>query len=141
LTPTPGTHEGGDARSESIRVRVCGLDHVVVNSSDLERSLAFYCGVLGLEAERVEAWRRKEVFFPSVRVDDATIIDLLPLRRTGENVNHFCLTVDRVDFEALKACGELDVVEGPVMRYGAKGDGTSLYVRDPDGNMIELRYY
>jgi catechol 2,3-dioxygenase-like lactoylglutathione lyase family enzyme len=128
-----------DAMSEAIRV--VGIDHVVVNSSDLERSLTFYCGVLGLEPERVEEWRRKEVFFPSVRIDDSTIIDLLPLQRTGENVNHFCLTVGRVDFEALKASGRLDVVEGPVTRYGAKGDGTSLYVRDPDGNMIELRYY
>lgn len=117
------------------------MDHLVINTSDAERSLTFYCGVLGLEPERVDEWRRKEAFFPSVRIDESTIIDLLPLERSGENVNHFCLTIERVDLEALKASGLLDVVEGPVVRYGAKGDGTSLYVRDPDGNLVELRHY
>ena len=122
-------------------ITVTGLDHIVVNCSDVERSLTFYCDALGLQPERVDAWRREEVFFPSVRVDDSTIIDLLPLAPSGENVNHFCLTVRRVDFEAVKAGGAFDVVEGPVTRYGAKGDGVSLYIRDPDANLIELRYY
>ena len=122
-------------------ITVTGIDHIVVNCSDVERSLTFYCDALGLQPERVDAWRREEVFFPSVRVDDSTIIDLLPLAPSGENVNHFCLTVRRLDFELVKASGSFDVVEGPVTRYGAKGDGVSLYVRDPDANLIELRYY
>ena len=122
-------------------MRVVGLDHIVVNSADVERSLAFYCDELGLAAERVEEWRRNEVIFPSVRVDASTIIDLLPTTRSGENVNHFCLVVDPADFEAVKESGRFDVVDGPAVRFGARGDGTSLYVRDPDGNVVELRYY
>jgi catechol 2,3-dioxygenase-like lactoylglutathione lyase family enzyme len=122
-------------------LQVIGVDHLVINTLDIERSLAFYCGVLGLVPERVDEWRRREVFFPSVRVDDSTIIDLLEIDRTGENVNHLCLTVRYTDFDALKASGAFDVVDGPDIRYGARGDGTSLYVRDPDANIIELRYY
>ena len=122
-------------------MRVVGLDHIVVNSADVERSLAFYCDELGLAPERVDEWRRNEVIFPSVRVDASTIIDLLPATRSGENVNHFCVVVDPVDFETVKASGRFDVVDGPAVRFGARGDGTSLYVRDPDGNVVELRYY
>ncbi|HEX3334650.1 MAG TPA: VOC family protein [Acidimicrobiales bacterium] len=122
-------------------ISVTGLDHIVVNCSDVERSLTFYCDLLGLKPERLDEWRREEILFPSVRVDDATIIDLLPLAPSGENVNHFCLTVRAVDFDAVVASGTFDVVEGPVTRYGARGDGVSLYVRDPDGTLVELRHY
>jgi catechol 2,3-dioxygenase-like lactoylglutathione lyase family enzyme len=122
-------------------MKVVGMDHVVINTPDVERSLAFYCDRLGLEAVRVEEWRKQEVFFPSVRVDATTIIDLLPIERTGENINHFCLTVAPMDFHALKESGTFEVVDGPDVRFGAQGDGMSLYVRDPDGNVVELRYY
>jgi len=53
-------------------LRVVGLDHVVLNVADVERSLAFYCGELGLAPERVDEWRRGEILFPSVRVDART---------------------------------------------------------------------
>jgi catechol 2,3-dioxygenase-like lactoylglutathione lyase family enzyme len=122
-------------------VRVTGLDHVVLNVADVERSLAFYCDELGLAPERVEEWRRGEILFPSVRVDATTIIDLLAAPRTGENADHVCLVVEPVDFEAIKASGRFEVVDGPATRFGARGDGTSLYVKDPDGNTVELRYY
>ncbi len=122
-------------------VRVTGLDHLVINVADVERSLAFYCRQLGLMGVRVEEWRRGEVPFPSVRVDGGTILDLFQLPRTGENTNHFCLVVEPADFEALKAEGRFEVLDGPARRFGARGDGTSLYVKDPDGNTVELRYY
>jgi catechol 2,3-dioxygenase-like lactoylglutathione lyase family enzyme len=122
-------------------LRVTGLDHVVLNVADVERSLAFYCGELGLAAERVEEWRRGEVLFPSVRVDDDTIIDLLAVARTGENADHLCLVVEPIDLDAIKSSGRFEVVDGPAVRFGARGDGTSLYVKDPDGNTVELRYY
>lgn len=120
-------------------IRVTALDHVVINTTDVERSLAFYCDLLGLEPVRVEEWRRGEVPFPSVRVNGETIIDLLATRRTGENVNHLCLVIDPVDFEAVR--GGFEVLDGPATRFGARGNATSLYVRDPDGNTVELRYY
>ena len=122
-------------------LRITGMDHLVVNVADVEGSLAFYRGELGLEGVRVEEWRRGEAPFPSVRVSEGTIIDLLQGARTGENVNHFCLTVEPVDLERIRDRSGLDVIEGPVARFGARGIGTSLYIRDPDGNVIELRYY
>lgn len=120
---------------------VRGLDHIVINCRDVEKSLAFYCGTLGLAGVRVDEWRRAEVPFPSARVDASTIIDLLHGEPTGENMNHFCLTVDPMDFAALASSGTFEVVDGPATRFGAQGDGTSLYVRDPDANVVELRYY
>ena len=122
-------------------VRPRGFDHIVLNVSDVERALAWYCDVLGLEGERVDEWRRNETFFPSVRVNADTVIDLMAMPRTGENANHFCLVVEPTDLDAVAASGDLDVVEGPVDRWGAHGIGRSLYVRDPDGNLVELRYY
>ena len=121
--------------------RVVGLDHVVLDVADVERALAFYLDELGLTPVRVDDWRRGEAPFPSARVSDHTIIDFVGTARTGENMNHFCLVVDPTDLAALAASGRFEVVDGPATRFGARGDGTSLYVRDPDGNTVELRYY
>lgn len=121
---------------------VTGLDHIVLVVADVERSLAWYIDELGLAPERVNEWRAGEVFFPSVRVDASTIIDIVP----GEvgpgrgNVDHFCLVVDD-DIKALADSKRFNVVEGPVQRWGARGEAISLYVRDPDGNQVELRRY
>jgi catechol 2,3-dioxygenase-like lactoylglutathione lyase family enzyme len=122
-------------------LKVIDLDHIVLNVADVERALAFYCDELGLAPVRVDEWRRHEVPFPSARVNASTIIDLLPLARPGENIDHFCLVVERTDLAEIAASGRFEVVSGPVRRYGARGDGMSLYVRDPDGNLVELRYY
>ena len=118
---------------------VTGFDHVVVNSTDIERSLAWYCDELGLEPVRVDEWRRGEVLFPSVRVNADTIIDLFPAERTGENMNHFCLVIEPTDLDALAAhFPDARRADG---LFGAQGFASSLYVKDPDGNTIELRYY
>jgi catechol 2,3-dioxygenase-like lactoylglutathione lyase family enzyme len=122
-------------------IRVTAFDHVVLNVEDVERSLAFYTQELGLQSIHVQEWRRGERFFPSVRVDEGSIIDLIALRRTGENLDHLCLVVEPMDFDALKASGRFEVVDGPAIRFGARGDGTSIYIRDPDQNLVELRYY
>jgi catechol 2,3-dioxygenase-like lactoylglutathione lyase family enzyme len=124
-------------------VRVIGFDHLVLNVGDVERSLAFYCGELGLEPERVDEWRTGKAPFPSVRIDDTTLIDLLAAERTGSNLDHLCLVVDPTDLAALASSGRFDVVgAGPADGlFGAQGFATSLYVRDPDGNVVELRSY
>jgi catechol 2,3-dioxygenase-like lactoylglutathione lyase family enzyme len=122
-------------------IRVTGLDHIVLDVADVERSLAFYVDQLGLTPLRVDEWRQGEIFFPSVRIDATTIIDLLAGAPTGENVDHFCLVVEPIDLEALKVSGRFDVVDGPDTRFGAQGNATSLYVRDPDANVVELRHY
>jgi catechol 2,3-dioxygenase-like lactoylglutathione lyase family enzyme len=122
-------------------LRVVGFDHVVLNVADVERSLRFYLDELGLGPVRVEEWRRGEAPFPSARVSDTTILDFVEAAREGENMNHLCLVVAPIDFDALATSGRLEVVDGPGPRFGARGTGTSIYVRDPDGNTVELRYY
>jgi len=124
-------------------VRVLGLDHLVLRCTDVEASLTFYCEQLGLEAVRVEQWHQGEAPFPSVRVDATTIIDLLAGVRDGTNLDHLCLVLAATDLHALAASGQFHVVgEGAVDGlFGAQGLATSLYVRDPDGNVVELRCY
>lgn len=122
-------------------MRVRHLDHIVLNVADVERSLAWYTGVLGLAPERVDEWRAGAAPFPSVRIDDASIIDLFAVERSGENLNHLCLVVDAGDVDAIAADDRFTVVDGPARRWGARGDGWSVYVLDPDGNTVELRSY
>jgi catechol 2,3-dioxygenase-like lactoylglutathione lyase family enzyme len=123
-------------------VRITGLDHIVLTTHDVERALAWYTGCLGLPGERVDEWRRGEAPFPSVRVDAGTIIDLFPGGpHDSGRLDHFCLVIEPTDLEALADSGTFEVVDGPARRFGARGDGTSLYVRDPDGTTIELRHY
>jgi catechol 2,3-dioxygenase-like lactoylglutathione lyase family enzyme len=123
------------------RMRVIGLDHLVLNVSDVERSLAYYTGVLGLEGERVEEWRQGDVPFPSVRIDGGTIIDLFRAERDGENLNHLCLVLPRADWEEAVEQERLEVTRGPAQLFGARGVGMAFYTRDPDGNTVELRHY
>ncbi|QOC90432.1 VOC family protein [Micromonospora craniellae] len=122
-------------------VRVTGFDHVVLNVADVERALDFYCGVLGLAPVRVAQWRAGQESFPSVRVSPETIIDLVRRDRGESNVDHFCLVVAPLDWQRVIDSGVFTILEGPVGRFGARGEAVSLYVRDPDGNSVELRAY
>ena len=122
-------------------VRAVGFDHLVLITADVERSLAFYLDELGMEPVRVEEWRRGEVLFPSVRLNESAILDLLQGTPVGKNVDHICLVIEAVDLDALAESGRFDVVGGPAELFGARGQGQALYVRDPDGNVIELRHY
>ncbi|MBO1420291.1 VOC family protein [Streptomyces sp. FH025] len=122
-------------------MRVKAFDHLVLNVGDIERALEFYSGLLGLEPVRVEEWRAGEAPFPSVRVTPETIIDLVHRPRQESNVDHICLTVEPLDWQEVIDSGAFTVLEGPSPRYGARGTATSLYVQDPDGNTVELRWY
>jgi catechol 2,3-dioxygenase-like lactoylglutathione lyase family enzyme len=120
---------------------VSGLDHLVLNVADVRRSVAWYRDRLGLPVERFDEWERGEVFFPSLRIDEHTIIDLVEHERSGVNVDHLCLVLADADIDALAASGDFDVVDGPADLWGARGMGRSVYVADPDGNRVELRTY
>ena len=123
-------------------IRVIGLDHVVLNTSNVEAMLEFYTDVLGLEGVRVNEWRRGEVLFPSVRLDATTLIDLMNGERSGVNVDHICLVIEPTDLDQLAASGSVQVARGPLEGlFGAQGFARSLYIHDPDGNLIELRSY
>jgi len=117
---------------------VTGMDHIVLVTADPERLIAWYGDVLGLQPERLERWRAGEVPFASLRVSAETIVDVLAGERTGANVDHMALVVEDADLDALAA---QHGVRGPADLFGARGQGRGIYLRDPDGNGVELRTY
>lgn len=128
------------------------MDHIVINAEDVEALVQFYTKVVELEPERLEEFRSRKVPFPSVRINDDTVIDLAPKmmwigthpRTPGRpNLNHFCLTLEKSEWENLRArlTESRIVLDGPHPRWGAHGNGTSFYFHDPEGNEIEARYY
>jgi glyoxylase I family protein len=130
-------------------MRVTGIDHVVFRVEDPERTLDWWRTTFDVGSERLEEWRRGEVPFVSIRLTPTTIIDLVTAGR-GEgsdatdgtaNVDHVAVEVSDVDLDELAASGTVDVEWGPADLFGARGTGRGLYVRDPDGNRIELRTY
>jgi extradiol dioxygenase family protein len=88
-----------------------------------------------------------------VRLNSDTIIDLFPKKmwqkstraaQGRENLNHFCIALTKGTWEKLLErlqANKVTIEEGPVPRWGAHGTGTSIYFRDPEGNLIEARYY
>jgi catechol 2,3-dioxygenase-like lactoylglutathione lyase family enzyme len=123
-------------------VPIRAIDHVVFNVADVEHSVQWYADRFGLQAERLDEWRRGEVPFVSIRIDAHTLIDLFAQPRTGVNIDHVSLVVDpSVDLMAVAASGEFEVVHEPFVIWGARGHGLGLYVRDPDGNTLELKHY
>ena len=122
----------------------------MLNARDPEALIAFYRQVIGLEPERLEEYRKGQVPFASLRIDPSTIIDVLgPEGWGGEregagNLDHFCLAVATGDWQPLLDRLEAAGVEtemGPARLSGARGEGTGIYIRDPEGNRVELRYY
>jgi catechol 2,3-dioxygenase-like lactoylglutathione lyase family enzyme len=122
-------------------VRLTGPDHVVLVSPDPEPLVEWYASTLGLDVLRLEEWRRNEVPFVSLRVSPTFLIDIMRGERSGVNVDHLAVTVEDVDLDELAAGGGLDVEFGPADLFGAQGVGRGLYIRDPDGNRVELRTY
>ena len=128
-------------------LRIVEMDHIVLNVSDVERSIAFYTETLGLAGERLEEFRAGKVGFPSVRINQHTLIDLMRAGRvdqTDSNLNHFCLVSETTDLEALANGLEqagVTIVHRPVSRWGARGQAMSIYILDPEANEIEIRCY
>ena len=131
-------------------VKITEMDHIVLRVKDVEESLRFYTEILGMESERVDQWRAGEIRFPSARINADTIIDFFgsdqePIGKEGvKNQDHYCMVIEKTDMEALKSKFEaigVGIQAGPGQRWGSHGDGTSLYVYDPDDNVVELRHY
>lgn len=122
-------------------LKVRELDHVVLKCRDQPRMLDFYTRVLGLVEER----RIDQLGLIQLRAG-ASMIDLVPASEPrvegGLNVDHFCLGIEIADLGAavryLRA-NAADVIGEPAARYGARGMGLSIYVHDPEGNVVELK--
>ena len=131
-------------------VKITELDHIGLRVKDVEASLRFYSELLGLKTERVDEWRKGEIGFPSVRLNADTLIDFFLSEKKVDNENkeinqdHFCLVIEPTDMEHLKTRLEelgVRIHAGPGKRWGVHGDATSLYMYDPDQNVVELRHY
>lgn len=126
---------------------ISGIDHIVLRVQDVARALEFYRDTLGCTVER----EQRAQGLTQLRAG-RSLIDLVaadgPLGRgqarsaaCGPNVEHFCLTIVPFDEAALRthlAAHGIEAGEG-AMRYGAEGEGRSVYIEDPDGNRIELK--
>lgn len=122
------------------------LDHLVLKMRDEPAMIHFYTQVVGLEPERLAEYRDGQVPFPSVRINEVTIIDLFPATLEAPvtpNLDHFCMALDRASWERVqqRLTDHGAEIDGPHTRWGALGNGTSIYVTDPDGNVVELRTY
>lgn len=128
--------------------QVLGLDHVVLRVRDIDRALAFYRDVLGCALER----SIEDFGLYQLRAG-RSLIDLVPVESElgrmggappgseGRNVDHFALAIVPFDPEALRTHLEAHgIAMGEVARrYGAEGQGPSIYIEDPDGNTVELK--
>jgi glyoxylase I family protein len=125
-----------------------GLDHIVLRVVDLPRVLAFYRDVLGCAVDK----EQPELGLTQLRAGHS-LIDLVAIDGRlgraggaapgveGRNLDHFALGVQSFDEPWLRAhlaSHGIEVVESGV-RYGAEGYGPSLYIRDPEGNVVELK--
>jgi catechol 2,3-dioxygenase-like lactoylglutathione lyase family enzyme len=122
-------------------LRVVELDHVVIRCRDQARSLDFYTRILGCAEER----RIDAIGLIQLRAGQS-MIDLVPAdpppTHEGRNVDHFCIGIETTSMETLASWLRQEGVEllgDPAERYGARGIGFSVYVLDPDGNIVELK--
>lgn len=129
-------------------LKIKSLDHLVLRVRDLEAMIAFYTGVLGLTVER----RQERIGLVQLRAG-SQLVDLVSVDGQlgrmggaapadgGRNLDHFCLNVEGFDLAEVTAhlAAHGVVVGESGLRYGACGEGLSVYLRDPEGNGLELR--
>jgi len=128
--------------------RILGIDHLVLRVVDLDKMLHFYCEVLGCSLEK----RQDAIGLIQLRAGNA-LIDLVPVDgpmgraggaapgTEGRNLEHFCLRIEPFDEAMIRTrLAEYGIQAGAVeSRYGAEGNGSSLYLTDPEGNGVELK--
>jgi catechol-2,3-dioxygenase len=121
-------------------ITVTELDHVVLRCRDQPRMIRFYSEVLGLAEER----RIEAIGLVQLRAG-RSLVDLVPGEPAGyegANVDHVCLLLAPVAMDdVVRHLAErgVETIGEPMVRYGATGYGLSLYLRDPEGNVVELK--
>ncbi|HEY3584764.1 MAG TPA: VOC family protein [Casimicrobiaceae bacterium] len=141
-------NEGRERGARTGAIAIRDIDHLVLRVRDLERMLAFYRDALGCSVVR----RRDELGLVQLRAGRA-MLDLVPVDgplgraggappgHEGRNVDHFCFRVEPFDERTIRRRLAEAVVEAgeTVSRFGAEGEGPSIYVNDPEGNVVELK--
>lgn len=129
-------------------IAIRGIDHIVLRVVDLDSMIQFYCRVLGCHVER----RQDAIGLVQLRAG-AALVDLVPVDgklgrmggaapgREGRNLDHVCFRVEPFDEQAIRAdLAAHGVPAGPAeSRYGAEGEGPSIYLQDPENNTVELK--
>jgi glyoxylase I family protein len=129
-------------------IHIRDIDHIVLRVVDLPAMLRFYCDGLGCRFER----RQDGIGLVQLRAGHA-MLDLVPLDgklgraggaapgTEGRNVDHFCFRLDPFDEAGIRRhLASLDISAGPTeARFGAEGEGPSIYLTDPEGNVVELK--
>ncbi len=129
-------------------IHIREIDHIVLRVSSLHKMLWFYCDLLGCSVER----QQEELGLTQLRAG-RSLIDLVTVdgklgreggaspEREGRNMDHLCLRVDPFDAERIRSHLKRHGIEtGDVAsRYGAEGEGPSIYIEDPEGNTVELK--
>ena len=129
-------------------IHIREIDHIVLRVSDLHAMMEFYIKVLGCQIER----QQLEIGLVQLRAG-RSLVDLVPVDGKlgkmggaapgpeGRNVDHICFRVEPFDAAQIREHLQCAGVEmgGVESRYGAEGEGPSIYISDPEGNMIELK--
>lgn len=120
--------------------KILGIDHIVLRTNHIEKMLFFYCEILGCPIEKIQ----KEIGLTQLRAGDS-IIDIIEVQHklVGglQNIEHFCLRVNpfnRADLESFFQENGIELSRYG-NRYGAQGYGESFYIKDPEGNEVELK--
>ena len=131
-------------------ISVLGLDHLNLRVADLDRALAFYSDVLGMREVKRNTRADGSVSLVALRAGNCVVFlqpspgYIAPADDKDSGLDHYSLEIEAHDPEALAdylRAHNVQIVTGPVKRWGAHGDGTSIYVRDPDGHEVELKQY
>jgi catechol 2,3-dioxygenase-like lactoylglutathione lyase family enzyme len=134
--------------SRTIPVAIREIDHVVLRVVDMAAMQRFYCAVLGCTVEKVQA----AIGLVQLRAG-RSLIDLVDVAgelgrmggaapgREARNMDHFCVRVEPFDADAIARhlAAHGIAADAPVQRYGAEGSGPSIYIGDPEGNIVELK--
>jgi catechol 2,3-dioxygenase-like lactoylglutathione lyase family enzyme len=134
--------------AERTALQILGIDHIVLRCRDAERLTRFYCDVLGCTVEK----RQDKIGLIQLRAG-SSLIDIVGVDgelgrmggvapgREGRNLDHFALRIESLEPRALRAhLARHGIDMGAVKaRYGAGGEGPSVYIEDPEGNVIELK--
>jgi catechol-2,3-dioxygenase len=122
-------------------IKIAEIDHVVFRCRDQTRMLDFYTRIIGLTEER----RIDQIGLIQLRAG-RSMIDLVPAETASDdksrNVDHVCLGIEAADLSSIARYlkeNSVEVMGEPATRYGARGMGLSIYLRDPEGNLIELK--